>query len=180
MQAQLISVDSFPDSMHEFDKCDCLSPCVRTIFEPNLSFSTLAESNIDQVALKTLARKNYVRERFLYAMETQQRVFTSIKESDSVTMKRLLTTAASLESSMNEIYSSSVNRRTFAETYQMVDILSDRFEPSQDATYALTRNSELKAIRASVNDFTFSTMRSEFKNLLDNVMQYNSLEKEEA
>ena len=178
MQAQLISVDSFPDNMHEFDKCNCPSPCVRTIFEPSLSFSTLAESNIDQVALKTLARKNYVRERFLYAMETQQRVFTSIKESDSVTMKRLLTTTASLESSMNEIYSSGVNRRTFAETYQMVDILSNRFLPSQDATYALTRNSELKAIRASVNDFTFSTMRSEFKNLLDNVMQYNSLESE--
>ena len=95
-------------------------------------------------------------------------------------MKRLLTTAASLELSMNEIYLSSINRRTFAETYQMIDILSNRFLPSQDATYALTRNSELKAIRASVNDFTFSTMRSEFKNLLDNVMQYNSLEKEEA
>ena len=79
---------------------------------------------------------------------------------------------------MNEIYLSSINRRTFAETYQMVDILSNRFLPSQDATYALTRNSELKAIRATVNDFTFSTMRADFENIIDNVMQYNNFESE--
>ena len=120
--------------MQEFDKCDCPSPCVRTLFEPSLSFATLAESNIDQVARKTPIRKNYVREQFLYAMETQQRVFTSVKESDSVTMNRLLTTAAALESPMNEITSSTANRRTFAETYQwlmfsLIGLLRPKMRP---------------------------------------------------
>ena len=164
--------------MQQFDTCDCPIPCVRTLFEPSLSFATLAESNIDldQIALKTPISKNYVRQRFLHAMETQQRVFTSIKKSDSVTMNRFLTTAASLETSVNETYSRSVNRRKFAETYNMVDVLSNRFVPSPDATYALTRDSEFDVIRDSANPFTFSILRVDFKDLIDNVMKYNILE----
>ena len=60
----------------------------------------------------------------------------------------------------------------------MVDVLSNRFAPTKDAAFALTRNLELEAIRASVNSVSFSVVRADFNNLIDNLMKYNVLESE--
>ena len=167
----------FVGGQHNIDgECKCATPCVRTIFEPTLSFAVFAESNIKQVALGYPPRKAYVKERFLNAMETQQRVVRSIKQKDTAYMNKLIETANSLQLSAKDMYESTRNLTTFAQTYQVVDILSADFSHQEDVKAIHKRQNGMVDTRNSIKPLAFADLRINFQTLIDSLTDYNVID----
>ena len=107
--------------------------CARTLFESSLSYAELSEFNIDQVVLTDKTKKETVTEKFENAMETQQRVVESVKNTDNRLMQNFLTISTDLITALNNTYETCLNTTLLSTRYQYPDILDKEDEsPTED------------------------------------------------
>ena len=156
--------------------CNCSVTCDRTLFEPTLSYAMLSEFNIDQVALTTEAKKEVVRVKFETAMETQQRVVDTIKDSDERIMKRLVDTASNIALALNETYTACTNTTTLSELYKIPDVLTeDESLPQEDVSYAKQHSDEIEE-REKKAEIDFQPSKNEELNeMLEDVTKIRRL-----
>ena len=124
----------FPEVLEDQENdFNCSITCDRTQYEPGLSYAELSEFNIDQVALTTSAKKEAVREKFEAAIETQQRVVESVRNSDEALMQTFLKLAEDLYEAMNSTLALASDTNLLSARYKFPNILDDDDDsPSQD------------------------------------------------
>ncbi len=114
--------------------------CERNVFEPTLSYATLSEFNIDQVALTTQAKRDAVKVKFEAATERQQRVVEAIRAADEDAMRSLVLTASTLIETLNSTFLLCGNTTLLSIVYKTPDIVNaDNEMPEKDRDFVSER-----------------------------------------
>ena len=135
----------FLEKIQEEDNdCNCSITCTRTLYEPSLSYVQLSEFNIYQVALTDDTKKENVRIKFESAMETQQRVVGSIRDSDRTLVKEFLNITGNLFTALNNTYTLCSDVSALSAKYKFPNILDAEDEsPITDIEEAKKRVKDL-------------------------------------
>ena len=155
------------------NSCNCSITCERTQYEPGLSYAELSEFNIDQVALTDSATKEAVREKFEGAIETQQRVVESVRNSDEVLMKTFLNLAGDLFEAMNSTLALASDTTLLSTRYKFPNILDDDDDsPSQDVEATKKRAEDLDDTEDGMK-ISFWKSRDQLERIVRNLLGYD-------
>ena len=155
------------------NSCNCSITCERTQYEPGLSYAELSEFNIDQVALIDSATKEAVREKFEDAIETQQRVVESVRNSDEVLMKTFLNLAGELFKAMNSTLTLASDITLLSTRYKFPNILDDDDDsPSQDIEATKKRAEDLDDTEDGMK-ISFWNSRQQLERIVRNLLGYD-------
>ena len=154
--------------------CNCSITCTRTSYEPSLSYAELSEFNIDQVALTDDTEKETVRVKFEAAMETQQRVVDTIRNTDTTQMQTFLTLARDLYTALNNTHALSSDTDALATKYKFPDILKDGdASTTTDISEAAKRAEDLDETGDGMK-IAFWDTRDVLERVRDNLLGYDN------
>ena len=112
------------DSLHTGQSgCDCPVQCVRILYKPSLSYAQLSQFNIRRLALADEQREEVIRQLFLKARETSQRVISHIAETDDQQIEIILQYLSMIDGAFTSSFDMMKNSSTLAEHFMVADLI---------------------------------------------------------
>ena len=118
------------------------------------------------MVLTNQSKRDSIKNKFLNAMETRQRVVKTIRDFDSSMMTHLLSTAKKFWHELKTISNISSNAAYFAKHYKIVNLFSDSFNPYLDGYYLKQIFQNLQSVKHNSLEINFSRIRIDLVSLL--------------
>ena len=119
----------YPDALYTGPSdCECPVPCDRTVFKPSLSYAQLSQFNIERLALADEKREAEIRQKFLTARETSQRVISHIAQTDDLQIETILSYMSNIDDIFKLSFHMMTNSSALAEHFMVADLIEEGYE----------------------------------------------------